>query len=78
MKKSALLILSLALGFAVQAQSDTDSKPFHFDFHGFVNPHFYADSRSVVGGREDMMLFYPSPSPSTPTDATSTTAGRPI
>lgn len=61
MKKSALLILSLALGFAVQAQSDSDSKPFRFDFHGFVNPHFYADSRSVVGGREDMMLFYPKP-----------------
>ncbi len=61
MKKSALLILSLALGFAAQAQSDSDSKPFRFDFHGFVNPHFYADSRSVVGGREDMMLFYPKP-----------------
>ena len=29
------------------------------DWHGFVNPHYYADSRSVVGGREDMMLFYP-------------------
>ena len=28
---------------------------------GFVNPHYYADSRSVVGGREDMMLFYPKP-----------------
>ena len=34
---------------------------FSFDFHGFVNPHYYADSRSVVGGREDMMLFYPKP-----------------
>ena len=34
---------------------------FRFDFHGFVNPHYYADSRSVVGGREDMMLFYPKP-----------------
>lgn len=33
----------------------------HIDFHGFVNPHYYADSRSVVGGREDMMLFYPKP-----------------
>ncbi len=40
----------------VSAQS-----PFSFDFHGFVNPHYYADSRSVVGGREDMMLFYPKP-----------------
>ncbi len=28
---------------------------------GFVNPHYYADSRSVVGGREDMMLFFPKP-----------------
>jgi len=34
---------------------------FSLDFHGFVNPHYYADSRSVVGGREDMMLFYPKP-----------------
>ena len=35
--------------------------PFSFSWHGFVNPHFYADSRAVVGGREDMMLFYPKP-----------------
>ena len=35
--------------------------PFGFDLHGFVNPHYYADSRSAVGGREDMMLFYPKP-----------------
>ena len=34
---------------------------FSLDWHGFVNPHYYADSRSVVGGREDMMLFYPKP-----------------
>ena len=31
------------------------------EWHGFVNPHYYADSRSVLGGREDMMLFYPLP-----------------
>ncbi|MBQ6741076.1 MAG: hypothetical protein IJR04_00600 [Bacteroidales bacterium] len=35
--------------------------PFSLDWHGFVNPHYYADSRSVVGGREDMMLFFPKP-----------------
>ena len=35
--------------------------PFSLSWHGFVNPHYYADSRSVVGGREDMMLFYPKP-----------------
>ena len=41
--------------FTIHAQS------FSLDWHGFVNPHYYADSRSVVGGREDMMLFYPKP-----------------
>ena len=35
--------------------------PFSLEWRGFVNPHYYADSRSVVGGREDMMLFYPKP-----------------
>ena len=30
-----------------------------FSLSGFVNPHYYADSRSVIGGREDMMLFFP-------------------
>ena len=35
--------------------------PFSLSWHGFVNPHYYADSRAVVGGREDMMLFYPKP-----------------
>ena len=43
------------LGLIGQAQD------FSFRWKGFVNPHYYADSRSVVGGREDMMLFYPKP-----------------
>lgn len=50
-----LLVLLVSLVQLVEAQG------FSFDFHGFVNPHYYADSRSVVGGREDMMLFYPKP-----------------
>ncbi len=37
------------------------AQDFSFRWRGFVNPHYYADSRSVVGGREDMMLFYPKP-----------------
>ena len=61
MKKIAFLAAILMLTTAVSAQNDTAAKKFRFDFHGFVNPHFYADSRSVVGGREDMMLFYPKP-----------------
>lgn len=39
----------------------TAQAPWHLSWHGFVNPHLYADSRQVVAGREDMMLFYPSP-----------------
>lgn len=50
------VLLALPPATATHAQS-----PFSFDFHGFVNPHYYADSRAVVGGREDMMLFYPKP-----------------
>lgn len=57
--KHILLILAFLLPcFVVGAQESNPSK-FKFDFHGFVNPHFYADSRQVVGGREEMMLFYP-------------------
>ena len=41
--------------------SQSEAQNFSLDWHGFVNPHYYADSRSVVGGREDMMLFYPKP-----------------
>ena len=56
MKKIALGLIGLiGLIGPIRAQG------FSFDFHGFVNPHYYADSRSVVGGREDMMLFYPKP-----------------
>ena len=56
MKRLFLLAFSFYLLVSAQAQS-----PFSLDWHGFVNPHYYADSRSVVGGREDMMLFYPKP-----------------
>ena len=52
----SLLILLFTLLNSAEAQS-----PFNLDWHGFVNPHYYADSRSVVGGREDMMLFFAKP-----------------
>lgn len=61
MKKILLLLFILNISVIGFAQNDTVAKKFRFDFHGFVNPHYYADSRSVVGGREDMMLFYPKP-----------------
>ena len=56
MKK--VLVFLVLLVQLVQLEAQT---PFTLDWHGFVNPHYYADSRSVVGGREDMMLFYPKP-----------------
>ena len=56
--KKILVVLVLLVVSLVRLEAQ---ESFHFDFHGFVNPHYYADSRSVVGGREDMMLFYPKP-----------------
>ncbi|MBQ8703225.1 MAG: hypothetical protein IJ524_02485 [Bacteroidales bacterium] len=56
MKRTLVLLVLLVQLAQLEAQT-----PFNFDWHGFVNPHYYADSRSVVGGREDMMLFYPKP-----------------
>ena len=54
---SLLILFTFHLSpFTLHAQS-----PFKLDIHGFANPHYYADSRSVVGGREDMMLFFPKP-----------------
>ena len=54
---SLLILFTFHLSpFTLHAQS-----PFKLDVHGFANPHYYADSRSVVGGREDMMLFFPKP-----------------
>lgn len=58
--KRALVILALLAGIVPLSQLEAQS-PFSLDWHGFVNPHYYADSRSVVGGREDMMLFFPKP-----------------
>ncbi len=56
MKKALLSLVLLATFASLSAQT-----PFSLQWHGFVNPHYYADSRSVVGGREDMMLFFPKP-----------------
>ncbi len=56
------LISLIGLRGIAYAQTDTTtSRKVSFDLHGFVNPHYYADSREVVGGREDMMLFFPKP-----------------
>ena len=58
MKKRLLIGLLCTMGFMGSAWAQS---PFSLEWHGFVNPHYYADSRSVVGGREDMMLFFPKP-----------------
>ena len=56
MRKELVFLVLLVSLVKLEAQEG-----FHFDFHGFVNPNYYAASRSVVGGREDMMPFYPKP-----------------
>ena len=53
---SAILIFTFHFPFFTSAEAQTS-----LEWHGFVNPHYYADSRSVMGGREDMKLFYPKP-----------------
>lgn len=58
MKKAFFAALALLASATLMAQTDS---PWKLEWHGFVNPHFYADSRQVVGGREEMMLFYPKP-----------------
>ena len=65
MKRQAKIALvacaSLIFNFQFSIFNSAEAQSFTLDWHGFVNPHYYADSRSVVGGREDMMLFYPKP-----------------
>jgi hypothetical protein len=61
-KFALLACASLIFNFHFSIFNSAEAQSgFSLDWHGFVNPHYYADSRSVVGGREDMMLFYPKP-----------------
>ena len=55
MRRTLVFLVALVSLVRLEAQD------FKLGLHGFVNPHYYADSRAVVGGREDMMLFYPKP-----------------
>ena len=59
--RKALIAAAILLSSQFLALTSAEAQSFSLDWHGFVNPHYYADSRSVVGGREDMMLFYPKP-----------------
>ena len=59
--RHVIILMTFAFSAVTVSAQSEPSKSFRFDFHGFVNPHFYADSRQVVGGREEMMLFYPKP-----------------
>ena len=60
MKKVRKIVAIVAM-VTIGTIGNLHAQGFSLDWHGFVNPHYYADSRSVVGGREDMMLFYPKP-----------------
>jgi len=58
--KLVQLVILVQLSILALSSSPLQAQP-RLQWHGFVNPHYYADSRSVVGGREDMMLFFPKP-----------------
>lgn len=60
-KFAVFVCASLIFNFHFSFFNSAEAQSFSLDWHGFVNPHYYADSRAVVGGREDMMLFYPKP-----------------
>ena len=60
-KIAVIVCASLFFNFHFSIFNSAEAQSFSLEWHGFVNPHYYADSRSVVGGREDMMLFYPKP-----------------
>ena len=57
MKRTILLLIALMVCLGANGQK----KGWSFEWKGMVNPHFYVDSREVIGGREDMMFFYPKP-----------------
>ena len=60
--KRSLLPLLLLFGLLSHVHAaDTTAHRWTMKWNGFVNPHLFADSRQVVAGREDMMLFYPQP-----------------
>lgn len=58
MKKNIILLFFGLLSISLLHAQES---PWSLEWHGFVNPHVYADSRQIVGGREEMMLFYPKP-----------------
>lgn len=53
-------LLALPL-LCAAAPADTVRAPYRLEWHGFVNPHLWYDSRQALYGREEMMLFYPKP-----------------
>ena len=63
--KKVLLIFATAALFATAQSSEKDTVPpakkWGYKLSGFVSPQLFYDSRQVVSGREDMMLFYPKP-----------------
>lgn len=57
--RRALIAAAILLSSQFLVLTSAEAQSFSFDWHGFVNPHYYADSRAVIGGRDYMMLFFP-------------------
>lgn len=63
MKRISLIVALLLVAFAANAATpdSLSSKQWRFTLSGLVNPQAFIDTRQVVSGREEMMLFYPKP-----------------
>ncbi|MBO4741124.1 MAG: hypothetical protein J5605_05715, partial [Bacteroidales bacterium] len=64
MKKVLFIVVACCLLNAVHStEKDTVplQKKWGYSLSGFVSPQLFYDTRQVVSGREDMMLFYPKP-----------------
>ncbi|MBP5366790.1 MAG: hypothetical protein J6Y82_12870 [Bacteroidales bacterium] len=55
-----LSALSVAQISVAQASAD-DNSGWDYKISGFIDPQIHYDTREIVGGREEQMLFYPAP-----------------
>ena len=66
MKKSAFILIVACFGLclplaAQHADTAGLTRIWKFTLSGMVSPQLYMDTRQVVAGREEMMLFFPKP-----------------
>lgn len=64
MKLIAIALLGFCAMFAqnIKAQEiQSENSGWDYQFSGFIDPQIHYDTREIVSGREEQMLFYPAP-----------------